>query len=72
MVKPDLVAPGNLVVSALTGVRSPETLSVKFPKILVDRSYYSTRAQDADLYCRLSGTSMAAQVVSGTVALLVH
>ena len=57
IMKPDLVAPGNQVVSAIgSGLH---TLTRMYPQSVVGRSYF-----------RLSGTSMAAPVVSGAAALL--
>jgi serine protease AprX len=60
--KPDLVAPGRKMVS----LRSPGSeLDALFP----DRQVTVLGALSADYY-RLSGTSMAAPVVSGTIALM--
>jgi serine protease AprX len=68
-VKPDLVAPGNLVVSLLA---PGSTLANAYPADIVGPSYYSATAQGPAQYLRLSGTSMATPVVSGTVALLLQ
>lgn len=70
IVKPDLVAPGNKVVSLL----SPNsTLSQLYPSTLISYSYYENgvvgSSQD---YYRLSGTSMATPVVAGAAALLIQ
>lgn len=55
--KPDLVAPGRQITSLLA---SPtETLAQQFPANVVDENYFT-----------LSGTSMAAPVVSGAAALV--
>jgi serine protease AprX len=60
--KPDLVAPGRKMVS----LRAPgSTLDALFP----DRQVTVLGALSADYY-RLSGTSMAAPVVAGTIALM--
>jgi serine protease AprX len=56
--KPDLVAPGRKVVSTLA---AGSGFAAEFPERVVDRSYI-----------RMSGTSMAAPVVAGTVALLLE
>ncbi len=62
--KPDLVAPGRKMVS----LRSPgSALDTLFP----ERQVTATSALTADYY-RLSGTSMAAPVVAGVVALMVE
>jgi serine protease AprX len=67
VVKPDLVAPGNLVVS----VQSPSnTLASEYPSTLIPVSYYSGDNNSAlsTQYYTLSGTSMAAAATSGAVA----
>jgi serine protease AprX len=68
-VKPDIVAPGNLVVSLLA---PGSTLANAFPEDIVGPSYYSASATGPAAYLQLSGTSMATPVVSGTVALLLQ
>jgi serine protease AprX len=73
IVKPDLVAPGNNVVSLLS---SPNcTLIQNFPRTAVSGNNYETwgtYSTAAPNYFRLSGTSMAAPVVSGAAALLLQ
>src|ERR1035437_393191 len=66
IVKPDLVAPGNGVVSLM----SPNsTLAVNYPSNQVPNSYYQTGGTGtSSTYLRLSGTSMATPVVSGAAA----
>ena len=62
--KPDLVAPGRKMVS----LRSPgSSLDTLFP----DRQVTANGTLTADYY-RLSGTSMAAPIVAGVVALMVE
>ena len=73
IVKPDLVAPGNGVVSLLA---SPTcTLAVNYPRTLISDVYYETgirgNIQSSD-YFQLSGTSMATPVVSGAAAILLQ
>jgi len=65
IVKPDVVAPGNLLVSLGTN----GTLANEFPADKVPYSYYVKGGSSAPgPYFSLSGTSMAAGVVSGAVA----
>jgi serine protease AprX len=57
--KPEVVAPGRKIVSTLAG--PSVTLATTYPDRIVDTNYI-----------RLSGTSMAAPVAAGTVALLLE
>jgi serine protease AprX len=69
VVKPDLVAPGNQVASLLAGRTA--TLAVQNTANLVPPSYYGGNG-GSYVYMKLSGTSMAAPVVSGAAALLLQ
>jgi serine protease AprX len=72
VVKPDLVAPGNKVVSLLAakGVIPGKSTSAN----LIPNSYYqnTTGTATSSYYYRLSGTSMAAPMVSGAAALMIQ
>jgi len=68
-VKPDIVAPGNLVVSLLA---PGSTLANAFPGNVINPSYYGLSGAGPAEYMRLSGTSMATPVVSGIVALMLQ
>ncbi len=71
IVKPDIVAPGNNVVSLLA---PNSTLAQSYPMNDVPYSYYRVHgsAAPSNAYYTLSGTSMATPVVSGAVALLLQ
>ena len=71
IVKPDLVAPGNQVASLMTSGTLAAQAAAN--NTLVPLSYYQRNAAGylfSQDYYKLSGTSMAAPVVSGAVALL--
>src|SRR5205823_14216272 len=70
VVKPDLVAPGNRVVSLQTGGYLQENYPGNRPAV----SYYQTGTSTSasGKYFVLSGTSMATAVVSGGAALLIQ
>ena len=70
-VKPDIVAPGNLVVSLLA---QGTTLPTDCPSTLVPMSYYleNPGTTISPRYFSLSGTSMATAAVSGAAADLVE
>lgn len=71
IVKPDIVAPGNGVVSLLAS--SSATLA-KNTATQVPNTYYETGSPSgvSTSYLKLSGTSMAVPVVSGAAALLIQ
>ena len=61
LIKPDLVAPGNRI----RGLLAPEaTLARDYPELVI--------GSGPDAHLQLSGTSMAAAVVSGAAALMVE
>jgi serine protease AprX len=70
IVKPDLVAPGNRVISLLA---PNTTLAANYPGNLISDTVYETGVVGVSTnYFRLSGTSMATPVVSGAAALLLQ
>ena len=74
IVKPDIVAPGNSVVSLLASTSS--TLITEYPSLAVYPCNWSGGTCGPQYgsanYMTMSGTSMATPVVSGVVALLVQ
>ncbi len=62
LIKPDLVAPGNKIVSA----------EARGATIVADHPALHASGSGADAYATLSGTSMSAGVVSGVVALVLE
>ncbi len=65
LAKPDLVAPGRRVVAPMSQEPNPH-LATQYP----DRVVQPTSNAAPNLYFNYSGTSFAAPVVSGTVALM--
>jgi serine protease AprX len=68
VIKPDLVAPGNRVVTPLA---VGSTLDTAYPGNRVSPSEYGSRSYTY-YYSFVSGTSMAAPIVSGSVALMLE
>src|SRR5579864_4142104 len=68
-VKPDIVAPGNQVVSLLA---PGSALGRAYPQNIVDRSSYSNAKGGRADYFVLNGTSMATPMVAGAAALLIQ
>jgi serine protease AprX len=70
IVKPDLVAPGNRVVS----LQEPGSLLQTYPQNRPLTGYYmkGTASRPSSAYFTLSGTSMATGVVSGAAALMLQ
>src|SRR5262249_39317533 len=65
-VKPDIVAPGNLVVSLLA---PGSTLATTYPQNVISPSYYKPHRTGASEYRRLKGTSIATPWGHGAAAL---
>lgn len=70
IIKPDIVAPGNRIISLLAGGAQLPHL---YPSTLVPVSYYGPNVNgQSNVYFRLSGTSLATPMVSGAAALLLQ
>ncbi len=71
VVKPDLVAPGNLIISLYT---PRETLNQENPENEIPYSLYQTNGSSdpSCTYFILSGTSLAVPMVSATAALMLQ
>ena len=73
IVKPDIVAPGNQMHSALTQNLTPAGLYMTYPSTQFPCSYYQNfcGTGNSQNYFMLSGTSMATPVVSAAAAILI-
>jgi serine protease AprX len=69
IIKPDLVAPGNRIISVLS---TGSTLAAMAPQNIVSPAVYGLSANSAPSYIMMSGTSMAAPMVSAAAALLLQ
>ncbi len=71
IVKPDIVAPGNRIISLYS---ANLTLPTEYPGNEIPMSLYQSNGPTtaSPYYYRLSGTSMAAPMVSGTAALMLQ
>jgi serine protease AprX len=71
VVKPDLVAPGNQIISLLA---PNSTLSTQYPTNIVPLRIYqdTTSTENSTSYFAMSGTSMATPMVVGAAALLLE
>ena len=72
LVKPDLVAPGNRVISLQAGQKATLVNQYSSNRPLVAYYQGGNSGKLSDDYFILSGTSMAAPVVSATAALLIQ
>ncbi len=68
IVKPDLVAPGNGIIS----LESPNSTLAKLGSTQVPNSFYRVGLGNSTNYVKLSGTSMATPAVAGAAALLLQ
>jgi serine protease AprX len=71
IVKPDIVAPGNQMISLVASKSTVASNSTVNRILYSEYQKTSSKSYSGDYY-KLSGTSMAAATVSGTAALMLH